>query len=372
MKRKLSERIFSGVLACSLAAGMSIVLPASANAAPDYYGFEVHQMGQATLYTHALVNGSDGFNAILSFDDYTPKTISLTMTGDFTVAQQQAALDNNGWNYNVIIPTSRATGYHTALTNLDGDIMYEMLNGKYALYRNTYQSGGTISRADYSVIQPAEGEIKALSFHGNCTSFKPVGEENRRRTVRSLYLDDQLMVEWVTMNGRVISYKFHNANFQRVQEESSAAAEPMSARVFLDGNEADLKAYDINGNTYVKLGDIASLMRDTPAKFDVQWQSGSNTIELKPGKAYTPADGEQASLSPATAITAQSVITREYDTYPEGPDGFRLYGYSVGGEDFFKLRDIAHIAGFTVKWDVGTNSWNIKSEELTFKSAYFG
>ena len=60
-------------------------------------------------------------------------------------------------------------------------------------------------------------------------------------------------------------------------------AKPTTSKIYLDGKEINLMAYNIDGNNYFKLRDIGAAFN-----FGVDWDSAKNTIVIDTGKGYTP------------------------------------------------------------------------------------
>ena len=55
----------------------------------------------------------------------------------------------------------------------------------------------------------------------------------------------------------------------------------------MDGAPVGLTAYNINGNNYFKLRDLAALLNGTQAQFQVGWNDAARTITLTTDAAYT-------------------------------------------------------------------------------------
>ena len=130
-----------------------------------------------------------------------------------------------------------------------------------------------------------------------------------------------------------------------VRAELTKPALVSSARVVVDGTSVAAAAYEIEGNNYFKLRDLGVAFTGTKAAFDVAWDGEARKVTLT-GGAYTPVGGE---LEPLTGGT-QTATRATADVYV---DDMPLVGkaYEVGGNHYFKLRDLCFMLGVSVEWD---------------------
>ncbi len=120
-------------------------------------------------------------------------------------------------------------------------------------------------------------------------------------------------------------------------------------KVTLNGAKADLAAYTINSNNYFKLRDLAKALKGLDSEFEVKWNAAQQRIDLTSRTAYTPVGGEQAALpagNKAATLTNAAV-------YLDGKP-LSLTAYSIGGNNYFKLRDLGDALGFDVDWNADT------------------
>jgi hypothetical protein len=127
----------------------------------------------------------------------------------------------------------------------------------------------------------------------------------------------------------------------------SVTAVKTEARIEVDGKINLFNGYMINGNNYVKLRDIASILTGTAKQFDVAWDGEKNAIRLLSGKPYTPVGGELAltyidETKRATPSTAKVYLDN---------NEIRLTAYTIDGNNYFKLRDLADTMDFYIEWD---------------------
>ena len=120
---------------------------------------------------------------------------------------------------------------------------------------------------------------------------------------------------------------------------AGSIAEPSTHRVFVDGKEAKIEAYLVDGHNYFKLRDIGEQLG-----FNVYWDEGTQTVQIESGTPYT---GEPPMVSPTVMPTSlpsvdysaavdpsvfTSVYTREaYNAVFEVLDGVRAGDLSRTG-----------------------------------------
>jgi hypothetical protein len=126
----------------------------------------------------------------------------------------------------------------------------------------------------------------------------------------------------------------------------TATAKPTDTQFMLNGAEASLPAYLINENNYVKLRDVAALLK---TRFEVKWEDGKAKLYNKTN--YTIVGGELA----ATKAGNQTAKLSNTD-FVWGDSGAAVTGltaYLISGNNYIKLRDIAKLFDFDVDWRDG-------------------
>ena len=139
---------------------------------------------------------------------------------------------------------------------------------------------------------------------------------------------------------------------------TSTTATPTSSSVTVNGKAVAFDAYNINGNNYFKLRDLAYTLNGTGKQFAVGWDGAKNAISLTSRKSYTPVGGEMAGKGSGkqTATLTSSRI------YLDGKE-VSFTAYNIGGNNYFKLRDIGKTIDFNVSWDGANNRIGINTSE---------
>lgn len=123
-------------------------------------------------------------------------------------------------------------------------------------------------------------------------------------------------------------------------------AVPTASTVYVNGAQVAFDAYNIAGNNYFKLRDLAFILSGSEAQFEVGWNAAANSIQLTTRKPYTPVGGEMSAGSKINQIgkpTSSSV-------YLNGAKA-EFTAYNINGNNYFKLRDIGQAINFSVEWD---------------------
>ena len=98
-------------------------------------------------------------------------------------------------------------------------------------------------------------------------------------------------------------------------------------------------------------------MNGTGSQFSVAYDNALSSITLQAGEAYLPVgtEGKAAAAPPASASESLS---------PLFINGERCYptAYLIHGNNYFKLRDLGDIFGFSVGWDSATSTITVETE----------
>jgi len=137
--------------------------------------------------------------------------------------------------------------------------------------------------------------------------------------------------------------------------KNEVQAIPTQSKITVDEKEIKLEAYTIKGNNYFKLRDLAMALNGTSKQFEVSWDSEATTITILKNKPYTPVGGELT--LPATSSVKEAVSSSSIVKIDE--DNSTLTAYTIGGSNYFKLRDIAKALDFNVTWDGEMNTIQI-------------
>lgn len=146
---------------------------------------------------------------------------------------------------------------------------------------------------------------------------------------------------------------------KKVEElkEKSVVAKANLTKIKLDNKEIRLSAYNIKGNNFFKLRDLAYILNDTSKKFSVDWDAKRQAIQLRSRSKYKKVGGEMDTISNSDKkgkITSSIV-------YKDGIV-IRPISYNIDGNNYFKLRDICKKFKIKVDWDKASKTIMLKTK----------
>ena len=110
----------------------------------------------------------------------------------------------------------------------------------------------------------------------------------------------------------------------------------------VNGKTVAPQAYNIDGYNYFKLRDVAYLLADTTAPFNVTWSASQSTVvNIVPGQKYQKVGGELS----ASTLTSLKVSASTFKVLMEGKT-LPLRGYLINGNNYYSIADIAESVGF--------------------------
>lgn len=139
---------------------------------------------------------------------------------------------------------------------------------------------------------------------------------------------------------------------------NSLTAVESDSAVSVDGKVVNVSGYNVNYSNYYKIRDVAMVLRATSSRFDVGWDSATGAITISTGDKYTIVGGE---LEKGTISTTMDITDNTAPIYVDGREQ-DVKCYNIGGNNYFKIRDIADLVGFAVNWNEATQTVEIITE----------
>jgi len=138
--------------------------------------------------------------------------------------------------------------------------------------------------------------------------------------------------------------------------EKVANAVPTNSKVVVNGASVAFDAYNINGNNYFKLRDVAKVVLGSEKQFAVTWDGEKSSINLVSGQPYETVGGELAKGDGKT----KTATLNTSKIYKDGAE-VALGAYTINGNNYFKLRDLGKEFNFGIGWDGANNCITINT-----------
>lgn len=208
------------------------------------------------------------------------------------------------------------------------------------------------AEATYAVI------TSNANFNGMDSSyiFKAAAEANEKSTITSAVVRDVVWMYLAEELKNVVPETYAETAGRITLKAPAVVLTKQNLTV--DGEEKNAEIYNINGSNYFKLRDMAALLTGTDAQFSVTYDEENKTIVVKTGEAYEKQAGD---LTPgldksSTAVRSAQTLSINGETV----DG--LTAYNIGGNNFFKLRELGEKLGFGVDYDAETKTMLVTSK----------
>lgn len=185
-------------------------------------------------------------------------------------------------------------------------------------------------------------KLESLYFRGNAPSATSKMITHFADGFKVYYPDTATGWTAPTWNG----YITKSYSLTPKPDPSLVTAVPTASTVYVNGTQVAFDAYNIAGNNYFKLRDLAFILSGSEAQFEVGWNAAANSIQLTTRKPYTPVGGEMSAGSKINQIGKPTKSA----LYLNGARA-DFTAYNINGNNYFKLRDIGQAINFSVEWD---------------------
>ena len=191
------------------------------------------------------------------------------------------------------------------------------------------------------------------NFNGMDSSyvFKAAAEADSRCAVTTAVVRDVVWMYLAEELENVVTQDYARPQ-GRIAVEGKPDVRPTVQKLTVNGEEKTAEIYNINGNNYFKLRDLAVLLSGTGSRFSVDYDPAARTVIIRTGEAYVKQAGdlEIGEDKSATAVRSRQRIQID------GASVTDLTAYNLGGNNFFKLAELGEKLGFGVKYDAETNT----------------
>ncbi len=202
--------------------------------------------------------------------------------------------------------------------------------------------------ATYAVI------TSNANFNGMDSSylFKAAAEADAKSAVTTAVVRD---VVWMYLDEKlenVVREETYGKPQGRVTILTKPVVQRTAQKLTVNGEAKTAEIYNIDGSNYFKLRDMAALLSGTGSRFSVAYDEASKTVVVKTGEAYEKQEGDLVIGADKSASAVKSTQSLQIDG--KAVDG--LTAYNLGGNNFFKLRELGEALGFGVSYDEATRT----------------
>lgn len=131
-------------------------------------------------------------------------------------------------------------------------------------------------------------------------------------------------------------------------------------KLSVDGKDVTCDIYNIDGSNYFKLRDLAHVLNGTGSQFAVGYDNATRTVTVTTGAAYEP-NGTELVIGEDKAASA---VPSTQTILVDGVANASLSAYNIGGNNFFKLRELGDALGFDVDYDNATRTMLVNSRRV--------
>ncbi len=135
---------------------------------------------------------------------------------------------------------------------------------------------------------------------------------------------------------------------KEVKEVKTVDVKATTQKVKLDGKDVVIYGYNIDGYNYFKLRDLAAVLKDSKAKFGVEYKDG--VVTLTKAADYKVVDSDQKEVK----AMSKGMLTN--DKVLVGDKTLTATAYKIDDLNYYKLRDLGKELGFGVGYDEATKS----------------
>ena len=124
-------------------------------------------------------------------------------------------------------------------------------------------------------------------------------------------------------------------------------------KLTVNGEAVECDKYNIDGYNYFKLRDLAKLLDGTNSQFNVDYDKAAKMMVVTTGVPYTTPNGTELQIG---ADQSASAIPSVQSLMIDGELREDLTAYNIGGNNYFKLRELGQALHFYVHYDKATNT----------------
>lgn len=218
-----------------------------------------------------------------------------------------------------------------------------------------------IIKAEYNIKMKLKVTKKDNDWAFKIIKFEPKNNSSLKFNIKEAKVD--LEHKYIIIDG----IKFSKKPFKEKPLEEKPVEEPPKVEepeavgkndgIKIDSMDVKVPAYVIENENYFKIRDLACALKDSKAKFKVDYDMEKKAIVIESKKDYEPLETD---MQPIKNI--KSIGIRSYDKLIINGEETEVKAYKIEGFNYFRLRELGEILGFGVDYDFENNKVVITSE----------
>lgn len=128
-------------------------------------------------------------------------------------------------------------------------------------------------------------------------------------------------------------------------------------KITVDNALVSPRGYNVEGNNYFKLRDLAFILNGKADQFNVTWDAANNRILITTKTPYKAVEGD---MDASVSAEIKSFVPSDSNIVLDGKP-VSLSGYRINGNNYYKVRDVAAAIGFSIDYDEQTETVRIMS-----------
>lgn len=221
---------------------------------------------------------------------------------------------------------------------------------------NSKEEKTKVIKAEYNIKMKLKVTKKDNDWAFKIIKFEPKNNSSLKFNIKEAKVD--LEHKYIIIDG----IKFSKKPFEEEPvEEPPKVEEPEAVGkndgIKIDSMDVKVPAYVIENENYFKIRDLACALKDSKAKFKVDYDMEKKAIVIESKKDYEPL---KTDMQPIKNI--KSIGIRSYDKLIINGEETEVKAYKIEGFNYFRLRELGEILGFGVDYDFENNKVVITSE----------
>lgn len=261
------------------------------------------------------------------------------------------------WGFNDTAGKLVVSAKYDGVSNFTDGLAPVSVNNKWGFIND---SGQEIIATSYDAVTNLRGGYAPVLKANKWGMIAKNGKQVIETVYDELYYFDTLGSANAKKDGKwgkvdktgkvVVPFEYNNS-------EPETKAKPSNAKVIVNGEEIDFDVYQIDGNSYTKLRDIAQILDGSEKQFEVSWNQANKEIDLISNESYTAVGGELEKDS-----SQKQKLRFNSAAIAKDGQGLELKSYSINNNSYFKMRDITDAFDIDLEWNQKTKTIEINTE----------